>query len=849
MRRQLLFCLILLSCLPIFSQTAKIDSLEIAVEKLHGKSKVKALNELAKLMSNLDPDAAEIHLQTVIKTAKAIGDWRGLATGYDNLGTLLLQKSSYLAALDAYQQGLEFRQQIKDNEGLAQSKMHLGKLHFLLLNYDKSTEYLHEALSVFEQLGDPIGAAQSHESLGDVYSAKLDFTNAENNFKTAYELRMKQFDLKNGAENAGKLANLASRLGKTNEAIEAYKRALKLAEEIKNERLVAEYDQALAACWLVKNDLEKSTQHLQASKTIRTKLGDQIGLAENLILEGELAAAFGDIGKSENDFAEAAKLIENQGVVSASVVLYRKLAAACARVGDYRSAHRYEVAASSLDQQLIAKQATSTQTALQEILANDIAFGKQQEHIKTLEIENANHERIRSFMFLLIGLTGVLTALVFVFFRKKQVDNQLLVQRNEEILRQKADIDEMNNEANIRNISLEMLNKKLVEEMAERENLQRSSFDRDRFLVSMSHEMRNPLNIITGLTHLLLENNPRADQVELLRNLQFAANELVVFINDVLDFSKIEAGKLDLQSREFDLQAISDNVFNGFVKKAEQKGLLFYCSFDSQIPRKLLGDDARVYQVLSNLLTNCHDNTAEGMIRAEVFSEEQKGREVVVRFVIESSDGGIHQSNLPSIRHQLGEADNSFDGKDNRLLKLAITKRLIELQHGRLQIENVYGEATRFTVLLPFKLALAQQNNIIQLDLNDHSHLQGSHILLVEDNKINQLVVAKMLRSHGMSVVTADNGLDALEHIEEQDFDLVLMDIQLPEMDGYRTTAEIRNMESPRKQNVPIIALTSSAFLTEKEKAVLFGMNDHVGKPFSPEELLEKISACLEFRH
>ncbi len=849
MRIQLLFCLILLSCLPAFSQTAKIDSLELAVEKLRGKSKVKALNELAKLLSNVNPNAAEMHLRTVLKTAKAIGDWQGLATGYDNLGTLLLQKSGYLAALDAYQQGLEVRQQIKDNEGLAQSKMHLGKLHFLLSNYDKSVEYLQEALFMLEQSGDPIGAAQSHESLGDVYFAKFDFTIAENHFKTAYELRMKQFDLKNGAEDAGKLANLASRLGKTNEAIEAYERALKLAKEIEDERLVAEFYQALTAFRLEKNDLDKAVQYLQASNEVITKLGDQAGMAENLILEAELSAAFGDVGKSENDFAEAAKLIENQGVVPASAELYRKLAAACARVGDNRSAHHYEVAASKLEQQLFAKQATSAQTALREILANDIAFGHQQEHIKTLEIENANHERIRGFMFLLIGLTGVMAALVYVFYRKKQVDNQLLVQRNEEILRQKADIDEMNNEANIRNISLEMLNKKLVEEMAGRESLERSSFDRDRFLVSTSHEMRNPLNVITGLTHLLLENNPRADQVEQLRNLQFAANELVVFINDVLDFSKIEAGKLDLQSREFDLQAISDSVFNGFVKKAEQKGLLFYCSFDSQIPRKLLGDDARVYQVLSNLLTNCLDNTEEGMIRTEVFLEEQKGREVLVRFVIESSDGGIEQSNLPSISHQLVEADTSFEGKDNRLLKLAITKRLIELQHGRLQIENVYGEATRFTVLLPFKLALAQQNNIIQLDLNDHSHLHGSHILLVEDNKINQLVVAKMLRSHGMSVVTADNGLEALEHIEEQDFDLVLMDIQMPEMDGYRTTAEIRNMESPSKQNVPIIALTSSAFLTEKEKAVLFGMNDHVGKPFSPDELLEKISACLEFRH
>jgi CheY-like chemotaxis protein len=181
-----------------------------------------------------------------------------------------------------------------------------------------------------------------------------------------------------------------------------------------------------------------------------------------------------------------------------------------------------------------------------------------------------------------------------------------------------------------------------------------------------------------------------------------------------------------------------------------------------------------------------------------------------------------------------------------RQLSLAITKRLVELQHGRLEIENIFGEATRFTVLMPFKKAFSVQNNVIQLDLTDYSQLQGAKVLVVEDNKINQLVVAKILARNGMEVLTADNGFLALEMVESNNFDLILMDIQMPEMDGYRTTAEIRNHPSSIKQNVPIIALTSSAFLTEKEKAVLFGMNDHVGKPFSPEELLEKIISCLQ---
>ena len=184
-------------------------------------------------------------------------------------------------------------------------------------------------------------------------------------------------------------------------------------------------------------------------------------------------------------------------------------------------------------------------------------------------------------------------------------------------------------------------------------------------------------------------------------------------------------------------------------------------------------------------------------------------------------------------------------GYGGERLSLAITKRLVELQNGKLEVQSIPGESTVFKILLPFKLSPESLKQVKDTTKADFSHLAGNRILVVEDNKINQLVVSKMLRKLGVEVSTADNGLEGLEVFEREYFDLVLMDIQMPEMDGYRATAEIRRHPNPAKRDVPVIALTASAFLTEKEKAVLFGMNDHVGKPFSPEELMEKISACL----
>ena len=192
------------------------------------------------------------------------------------------------------------------------------------------------------------------------------------------------------------------------------------------------------------------------------------------------------------------------------------------------------------------------------------------------------------------------------------------------------------------------------------------------------------------------------------------------------------------------------------------------------------------------------------------------------------------------------EAD-IYEGFNTSGLELAITKRLVDLQNGRIEAESELGKGTIFKVYLPY--TIPSKTDKVESGSNNellpYHYLVGKKILVVEDNRINQLVVRKMLTKLGVKVTTADNGLESLDRISETYFDLILMDIQMPKMDGYRATAEIRKSDNPRIANVPIIALTASAYLTEKDKAQLFGMNDHVGKPFGPEELMEKISNCL----
>jgi CheY-like chemotaxis protein len=261
-----------------------------------------------------------------------------------------------------------------------------------------------------------------------------------------------------------------------------------------------------------------------------------------------------------------------------------------------------------------------------------------------------------------------------------------------------------------------------------------------------------------------------------------------------------------------------------------------------------MGDSARLNQILTNLLTNAFQHTDDGMVNSSVTVQEQTQKEVLLKIVVEDNDDNPDRVNLDDAFKPWKKNVADFEGYDGKYLSLVITKRLIELQNGKLVVENKPGYGTAFIAYLPFKLSLQPAQKKEERAASSFGYLSGSRILVVEDNKINQLVVAKMLRKLGIEVTTADNGLEALKIYNEEEFDLVLMDIQMPEMDGYRTTAEIRRHFDPAKREVPIIALTASAFLTEKEKARLFGMNDHVGKPFSPEELLEKISTCLKIR-
>ncbi len=622
-------------------------------------------------------------------------------------------------------------------------------------------------------------------------------------------------------------ANLASKKldAHAMDAVLFAQKAVSLAGQAENWQLKAESLGYLGEAYLQARDTSQAIIFIEKQREVHANFQDSVGMANAQLKLGHLYLADGDTIRCED--------------------------AALSSLMNYRSAHdTLGMAAvhhllADLSIHLKDEKLANENLKIAWRLMNRKAFSEKAQ-LKMLRIQSSQEKRIRGLLFVLIAIAGFLAAMLSILYKRKQVDNNKLASHIDRNLAQKTEIDELVKEQELKNTSLDLLNKKLVDEMAAREKLQGFSHSKDKYLAAITQEMRSPLNDIAGLAQLLLDNNPRPDQVDQIKVLQFCTNELTSLTNEALGYSNFEETKAGNTNKEFKLEELVGPVFERIETKALNMGLLFHHTLDELIPKWLIGNGPRLSNVLTNLLVNCIETTPGGLVNISILSADKTDRAVIVKFVIESTDKGMlgnlyHHKNLSVMT-----AGEKLQAVEDKLLSLAMTKRMVEVQNGKMQVENLLDEATRFTLLMPFEV-ISYSHDPQPTDERNYDGLNGVSILLVEDNKINQVVVVKMLRKYGALVATAENGFEALDLLAQQTFDIVLMDIQMPEMDGYRATAEIRSHPSPAINSLPIIALTSSAYIVEKEKALLFGMNDYVGKPYSPDELLDKINDCLAF--
>ncbi len=378
--------------------------------------------------------------------------------------------------------------------------------------------------------------------------------------------------------------------------------------------------------------------------------------------------------------------------------------------------------------------------------------------------------------------------------------------------------------------------------VAAKEVAEKASLAKAQFLSTMSHEIRTPMNAVVGLTHLLLLQEPRPDQSELLHTLQFSSENLLSLINNILDLHKIEAGKVTFESIDFSPAELVAKIVRSHQFKAEEKGIALRSTADAALPAVLRGDPARLTQVLNNLISNAIKFTDAGTVALGIAVEACTEDACTLRFSVTDTGIGIPADKQEVIFDAFVQADADTTRKYGGTgLGLAITKRLLELQESTLQLTSRPGEGSRFYFRLQLQKGTLPQRAASAPSPFRPDELGTLRLLLVDDNEINVMVASKFLQKWKITPDFAPDGLAALERIKERTYDLVLMDLQMPVMDGFEATRRIRGMGGAYL-TLPIIALTADTVAGVREQALAAGMNDFLTKPYSPDDLYRVIT-------
>ncbi len=807
----------------------------------------------AQFIENNQLSEAENEATLAATLAKTENSVIGLAKALDNLGLIARGRFDYTNAMNYFVEALKIKEAASNKGGVAVSKNHIGRVFHLQNNNNQALVNFQAALDLLNTSHENLQTiAETHRNIGDVYLSQKFYGKALHEFNEALKIWSQEL------QDFPRAATLAAFLGKVNfdikdndGAINNFNASLNFHRMLNDELGSANDFLGLSRVYNGLNDSDLAISHAENALNAFKNLDNKLGIAEANCQLGKIYLKNNNTKVAESYFEQSGVIMRGLDFQPTMPVIYKSIAEGYLKMGNTAKAYAYLLDYATSKDSLFTNEKSRALVEMTTKYESEFAVKDKNRQLAALEKDKTSETRLRWLLVSLVALSFVALWLTFRNYRLKKQDNEKLAvlntqiqNQNEAMARQNDALEQFNNQLSDKNAALDLLNSRLIEEVSERENAQNEHFSKDNYLADVSARMRDPLSILVNEARLLMAEEPRKDQEEHVKNLQFATNNLLVLINDVLNFSNIEAGKLTLAHQNFDTQYVFEQVKKSVKPK---ENVTFKTKMNSGIPVNLKGDAVRFVQILNYLSVGLQRQLESGQVHLDISSNAMTGNELMLKIDLWATGQVIKNKILHDILtcYECREIFKDLSFEDMEWLT---ARRLIELQNGSIQLGEE-PNCLKLTVLLPFKIVELMGEKATDTEgapiWANNNFLEGKRILIVEDNKVNQMLVANMLKKREILVCTANDGLEALDRLSESDFDLILMDIQMPRMDGYRAVAEIRRLKDVKKSIVPIIALTASAYINEKEKAQLFGMTDYIGKPFSPDELLEKVVRIL----
>jgi len=699
---------------------------------------------------------------------------------------------------------------------------------------EQSEEFLEKALQLSKSTHDDEGIADCLSELAQLQLNKNEVKGSLHNFHVAATTYQQIGHLEKGIVCFRKLGLIQFGIGNYKDSLESELAALKMAKEHQEQDAAAEIHNRIGEILKILGDFIASIEHHTAALQIFESNKDLSNISISCYLIGNCFNWANELDEAYNFLNRSLTIAEDIENKKLQVKPTGSLAILYTKLREYDKAHDYFLRSIEL------VNVTGNNLLKADLLKNmgnlyyeqdklDEAIQILNESVELIDKENVKEPLIHTYKLL-----------AATYEKKGEIRESLTYYKKYISLSD----EQSNKEISLKSKGLQL--KYDFEGLQKEKDIAEKTVElKDKFIANLSHEIRTPLNGVLGMANLLSDTKPTPEQLEYINTIKLSANNLITIINDLLDFSKIQDGVVKIENREFDVHELLSNIVQLFKVKADEKNIELNCSFDKNLPKIIIGDASRLNQIILNIVSNAIKFTESGKIKIESKITSHQNLDAKILFTISDTGIGIDQKELESIFESFtqikGKSDKLYSGTG---LGLSIAKQLTELQNGVISVSSKPGSGSTFKIEIPFRLL----EPILKEDITttDSSFtprdLSDINVLLVEDNKVNQFLAKKILCKMGFKVDVASSGQEALDYFSKgMSCDVILMDVQMPEMNGYELTGYIREFKNGQLSNIPIVALTAYASSNEKDKAAQAGMNEYLTKPYSPDELLSVI--------